>query len=455
MTDKKKRNSVLKTGLQTLLAFFISAAVCIALLWITALIPKESIADSVRESAEYFYEQELFPCIIENQMNTKQDNYADSILVNIMYHISDEGRMHSLIKAAYYNPEMENVNVSLYDSMQEEKEPNVEYSRYWHGGMVLLRPLFVFTGIEGARMLLGLILFALIIAVSILLWMKKERVLSVCYILANLVIQVWMCMFCVEYITTFLIMNVVVLILLFSLYKRSGKENFEKKCMCLLTATGVCTCFFDFLTTETVTITVPMLMLLILRFHADELETMKCEILRMLRYGIIWGVSYGGMFLFKWLISAVVLGKDAFLGALASAGERIGGTVYLGNTNLDPEADLFQRFVGSLAYNQGCLFSFRKTMGIAGGMAFLGIVILCLCLIYLFRGKNFSPKLLGLCLLLGFVPYVRYMAIANHAYIHYFFTYRAQLVTVIAVLFCTYEFGIHTLVQGRAKKKRY
>ena len=77
--------------------------------------------------------------------------------------------MHSLIKAAYYNPEMENVNVSLYERMQEDKEPNVEYSRYWHGGMVLLRPLFVFTGIEGARMILGIALFALPAAVSIIL----------------------------------------------------------------------------------------------------------------------------------------------------------------------------------------------------------------------------------------------------------------------------------------------
>ena len=224
--------------------------------------------------------------------------------------------------------------------------------------------------------------------------------------------------------------------------------------MYLMAAAGVCTCFFDFLTTETITITVPLLILLILKFHADELEDMKSEMMHLVRYGIIWGASYGGMFLLKWLIAAVVLGKAAFLGALTSAGERIGGTVHLGNTNLDPEADGLQRFVGALASNQGCLFPFREIMSAAQGMfAFGGIVFLCFCIIYLFRGKNFSPKFIALCMLLSCVPYVRYIAIANHAYIHYFFTYRAQIVTIIALLFCAYEFGIHTLVQTFAGKK--
>ena len=454
MTEKIKETSALKTAVRVILTFIFTAAVCMVLLFITALIPKERIADSVKESADYFYEQELFPCIIDKQFNTRQDNYADSILVNIMYHISAENPMHSLIKAAYYNPEMENVNVSLYESMQEDKEPNVEYSRYWHGGMVLLRPLFVFTGIEGARMLLGIALFALTAAVSIILWKKKERLLSVCYILANLIVQVWVCAFCVEYITTFLIMNAVILILLFLFYKRRSREEFEKNSMYLMAAAGVCTCFFDFLTTETITITVPLLIILILKFHADELEDMKSEIIHLVRHGIIWGASYGGMFLLKWLIAAVVLGKAAFLGALTSAGERIGGTVRLGNTNLDPEADGLQRFVGALASNQGCLFPFREIMSTAQGMfAFGGIVFLCFCIIYLFRGKNFSPKFIALCMLLSCVPYVRYIVIANHAYIHYFFTYRAQIVTIIALLFCTIEFGIHTLVQTFAGKK--
>ena len=35
---------------------------------------------------------------------------------------------------------------------------------------------------------------------------------------------------------------------------------------------------------------------------------------------------------------------------------------------------------------------------------------------------------------LGLVPYVRYLVLHNHAWLHCFFTYRAQLATVLAVV---------------------
>lgn len=200
------------------------------LLLITGLIPRSMIEDSCRESSVYFQEHELFPYLVEGQFNTRQDNYADCILVNILYHIDGKDLSASLIKASYYNPEMETVEVSLTESMQAEQIPNVDYFRYWHGGMVLLRPLFVFTGIQGAA-----------------------------------------------------------------------------------------------------------------------------------------------------------------------------------------------------------------------ALSFMGMLFLCFAIVYLFRSKNFDGRTVVLCLLVGTVPYLRYAVLENHAYLHYFFTYRAQLVTVTMLLFVTYEFGLKNL----------
>ena len=52
MTEKIKETSALKTAVRVILTFILTAAVCMALLFITALIPKERIADSVKESAD-------------------------------------------------------------------------------------------------------------------------------------------------------------------------------------------------------------------------------------------------------------------------------------------------------------------------------------------------------------------------------------------------------------------
>ena len=81
----------------------------------------------------------------------------------------------------------------------------------------------------------------------------------------------------------------------------------------------------------------------------------------------------------------------------------------------------------------------------AAALSFFGVLFLCLAIVYLFRGKNFDGRAVVLCLLVGAVPYLRYAVLENHAYLHYFFTYRAQLVTVTMLLFVTYEFGLKNL----------
>lgn len=435
-------------------AVMLSALLGMLLLFLTGLIPQSAIAESCRESGEYFNEHELFPFLIEEQFNTRQDNYADCILINIMYHISGEELPASLIKASYYNPEMESVEVSLWESLQEVKEPNVDYFRYWHGGMVLLRPLFLFTGIEGARLILGVILLVLTLLTAVLLWRQRAKSLAVCYLLGNIIVQVWMCAFCIEYITTFLVMNIIAIVSIYMFRKRKDTKTLYRKVFMLSAVSGVWTCFFDFLTTETLTITIPVLILLVLRYEAGELEDLGKEVKRMAGCGILWGVSYGFMFVFKWLLAAGTLGWQALSGALQSAGVRIGGTVYLGNTNLDPEASDMQRFVGAIFRNQGCLFPFRGEMQIGAAMGcLLGVLILCFAIVYMLRGKNFSGTMILLCLLPGMVPYLRYAVLENHAYMHYFFTYRAQLVTITALLFITYEFGLKNLRKSPSIQK--
>lgn len=470
-TAGAKENHILRTASKTVAAALITAAVCMLLLFFTGLIPQTAIAESCRESARYFQEKELFPYLIDGQFNTRQDNYADCILVNILYHIDGENVPLSLIKASYYNPEMENVNVSLWDAVQETKEPNVDYFRYWHGSMVLLRPLFVFTGITGARLVLGILLLALTLLVAAILFRRGQKAFAVCWLLGNLVVQTWMCAFCIEYITTFLVMNGTSLgvIFLYEKYENSSRKNggkgqapkifggrasdpgiLDRKLLVLMAVSGVTACFLDFLTTETLTVTIPILILTVLRYEDGRLESLKKEVQRMAVWGLTWGCSYGFMFLLKWGISAAVLGGQAFGEALALAGERISGAVTLGNTNLDEEATGIQRLLGALARNQGSLFPFQNEMGM--GMAtvlFFGALFVCFAIVYLFRDKNFSGKMILLCLILALVPYLRYAVLENHAYLHYFFTYRAQLVTVTALLYCSWRFGLQRFWRER------
>lgn len=439
----------------TIGAALATVLLCVILLLLTGMIPHDAIAASCRDSAEFFFNNELFPYRIDGQFNSRIDNYSDCILVNIMYHTDNDQLLSSSIKASYYQPLSENINVSLSDAVQESKAPNISYCRYWHGSLVLLRPIFLFTGIVGARYLLGGILILMTLLVAGTLIRMKRTALAICYLLGNLSVQCWMCLTCVQYMTTFLVMNAVTFAAL-RIYAKNRTNSaclYQKACM-LMAVSGVTVCFVDFLTSETLSMTIPLLILLVLRYEDGQLETLTREGKRLGILGLIWVCSYAWMFLVKWILCAIILEPESLRDIFAHAGERFLGTVTTGNTTLDPAATPIQRFWGAIGRNQGCLFPFQNEMNMTHALAlFLAVVCVMLLLIYLFRGKNFSGKMLVLCLLLGAVPYARYLVLQNHAYIHYFFTYRAQLVTIIALYYCTWHFGLQNLFPSKVTSK--
>ena len=438
----KERSKMNITGIGKILSVIVLTGVsCMLLLFLTALIPQSAIKESCVESARYFNDHELFPYLIENQFNTRQDNYSDCILVDIMYHISDDEPVKSSVKASYYQPEHGNVNTGLWESLQEEKEPNVDYSRYWHGTLSFLRPLFLVTDIEGARIVFAAIWIVLMLLNMWLMWKQGAKALAICYLAAHIVMQAWVCATCIQYSTMFFMMNAITLAGICLFRKRKDPAL-------LMAVSGVCTCFIDFLTAETLSLTVPLLVLLILRYEAGELSEWKKELKQLISYVVIWGMGYALMFVFKWILVAMFAGKEAFMLALSSAGERFTGAVHMGNTTLHPLATPLERFFGALFRNQGMLFPYKDNMtDFAGFASFFAVLFICNFLVYMFRSKNLSGKMLGLCAILAAIPYGRFLLLQNHAFIHYFFTYRAQMVTVIALLYCTWRFGLGNVIR--------
>ena len=92
-----------------------------------------------------------------------------------------------------------------------------------------------------------------------------------------------------------------------------------------------------------------------------------------------------------------------------------------------------------------------------GGIIILitGIILFVIvCLVYLFHMGKISKTLYVPLGLLALLPYVRYLVLSNHAYLHYFFTYRAQLVTVMIILMFTWENAITGIIKLCQKGKK-
>ena len=72
------------------------------------------------------------------------------------------------------------------------------------------------------------------------------------------------------------------------------------------------------------------------------------------------------------------------------------------------------------------------------------ILVAAFVIIYLFR-KNMKAAEVVPCCALALLPYLRYLVLSNHAYLHFFFTYRAQMVCIMVVAYLVWEHGLRNI----------
>ncbi|MBR6418568.1 MAG: hypothetical protein IKS36_07115, partial [Bacteroidales bacterium] len=58
-------------------------------------------------------------------------------------------------------------------------------------------------------------------------------------------------------------------------------------------------------------------------------------------------------------------------------------------------------------------------------------IVMGLLMIFRFRREGWRPAVI--LIMLALVPYVWYFIVANHSYIHPWFTYRLQMITVMSL----------------------
>lgn len=452
--DDKEKCAMIKVVLCPVATIII----CILLLFLTSLITQSALQKNMEKSAEYYSNHQMFDHITDYMFLSRQDNYADCILTNIIYHIDQSDLLHSVLQASYYNPEDESVAESFAYAVNHKVNANVDYSRYWHGSMVVLRPLFVFFDITGVRLVLGIAILILTVWFEILLFKNRYFYYGICYALGLLLVSVWMCAFCIEYAMPFVVMSVelpVLFLLLTKSFNKIGKKTVQRQEFVLwtvLSCAGVVTAFVDFLTTETITFTMAYVLYLIIKERYHQIKSLKEECLCFLKSGMIWFCSYAFMVLLKWMISLAVLGKEALFAALNQAALRINGDATLGNVIGAETVSDFERISGALWRNIGCIFPFKDEMSLKGTLLYVLLIgIVTFCIWYLFRKKQESC-LNKMLLIVSALPFLRFLVLNNHSYIHFFFTYRALLVGVVVLLYVIGGFLFRFLMKPKNKR---
>lgn len=308
-------------------------------------------------------------------------------------------------------------NREQYNAVQASVSIN-QYPRYWHGYQVLLRPLTVVFQVQELRYL-GMLLFYLLFAWSAWLVAKKTRpvngMLYVMTIASSYLVAVTTCF---QYLTTFYVLFVSLIVLL-------SREDREKKTNLILFffVVGMVENFFDFLTYPIVTLGIPLILLLWMRAQEEEADFMD-NFWFMFKGSLSWGLGYALSWIGKWIITTVVLGVRYFWRTMSVVQYRLEG-------NEDEPLDR----IGTIRKNLKAWLNVQDDGVISWSKVALLLLILALILVIWKKVKDMRTVSAYVPMLfVAAYPYVWYLVMSNHSQIHYWYTYRAQLVALFGVL---------------------
>ena len=422
-----------------ILIFLIITAIQVGLLVLSACIPGRFIRTNMMQSADYLTEQAVFFNIDESDSASRIDRYADSILLGIAYGYDENKPLSSVMRASYYHTNTQNENDNLKDAVYNNLTPNYDYVRYWHGSNAVVRPLLVFFNIKQIYIINAVILSILFVLMLVMLKKTFGTGIAVSFSISAVMMSIWYVPFSLEYTWTFFIMFISALLIMLN-YK---KNHSVTKLLPIFFITGSMTAYFDFLTTETLTLLIPLILLLIMEYDAETLSSFKSGIKTSLHSGVLWGLGYISSWLAKWTLASVILGENAFSSALTNAANRINGEAY--------EATGFSLRLGAVISNISCIFPFSHIQKYAFILCIFCFIFACFIYYLIRKNKNTCP-LPGLFAVLAFMPYIRFLVLANHSYQHYFFTFRAQMTTMLCIALIFYYGTDRSLLKKEWRK---
>lgn len=431
-----------KNFLKYVIVFIIVLFVFLLLLFLSSLIPSKYIEKNVRKSSEILVKNGEKQTI---DLGYKEENlfyFTDAIMINTAYSIDSAHPIKSILldrknyipgKTLRENGEKQyHIGTSpqyidkddntfqtqeLYGLMHGDNiVDSYEYPRYWHGYLIFLRPLLLIMDLGGIRILLQILIFTLSIILIILIVKRINIITAIIYIISLLLLNLNILANSMSDITTFVI---ALASAVFILLKRG---QFIRPALVFMVI-GSITSFWDLLTTPIVTIglTLPLYILLNLKRNNKELAKEFIKII------IAWCIGYGLMWVFKWIIADIILDKGVIKSSIHQLLYRLGDT----NTN-NVNIPIYTVINENLYY-------WKITIPeILIGILLIYILFGISKEIYNQKIKKIKVEKIEIIkvimfLILSISPFIWYIVIKNHSYVHSFFTYRDLIVFILNI----------------------
>lgn len=392
-----------------------------ALLCIVYLLPIKRIEQNVKNSADIFAIEGLYPQLVNGVASAQLDNFTDATMLLEACHKSE----YPFYEAALLNEKAQATGMYPTDIVAQSTEKGLtgydsfNYGRYWHGYLVFLKPLLLVFSLHQIRyiqMMMHIILYTSVV----MLIAKKESGISLIPMVALWFFLSPAALFLsLQYNAVFIIMMVELILILVFDKKYAEKGNLW---IYHFFIAGALTSYFDFLTYPLVTLGIPISYLL-----WKNGKSFKESFILLIETSISWGLGYALMWGSKWGIASLLTNENFISDAYRSI---------LTRTSHESQKSLIVSYIDVVKRNTNIFF-------IAFFMiAFIGSVI-GIVLRKKLHKKNF------VLLIIAIMPFAWYFVLNNHSYNHTWFTYRELGISVYSLLL----FGVSCFEQTKFVQK--
>lgn len=420
---------MIKPTLKYIFTYLILILLFVIFLATSSLFPSDWIKENVAESAKILEEESNYKevNIIYKGITIAFDNYTDALMLNTAYSIDNTRPLYSaFIARKNYIPGATNTVIeetsgelkvsSEYverDSVAELKDTvsgrvleSFEYGRYWHGYLMLVRPLLILFNIHTIRMIFIILFIILAIVLLYLIYRKINLITAVIFLLSLTYVEYFYVGFSLQGSFVFFIMIISSIIIL----KRYDKI---KSFPFLFFIIGMLTNFFDFLTVPILTLGVPMMVYFLIENKEREFS-IKEYIAKIASLSIAWLIGYAVTWLTKWILLDLIYGKNIFNVVLEQISYRTIGKEDI--TYIDVLISNYIYVLGGVLVALLAIYIYAMAEGIHNNKLKISL----------------NKKVIPYCIMI-FVPFIWYFILQNHSYYHAYFTYRNMLLTILGV----------------------
>lgn len=397
--------TIVKKILSYLVVLLVLLAAYLLFAFVACIVPTTPVRNHVAQTLEKGDLAQDYPrAIVETQDNRyRLDNFTDALILSQAYIIDNDDYGRSMLLVPFANAEPGNVNI-ITDNLHRlvKGEGGVierNYPRYWHGNAFLMRYLLQFADYLDLRLFFYIVSSLLMLAVLIQIAKKVSVCASLMCLLSLLFVNVFVTQFSIQFLP--------VLLITLSTMGLVCSKSLDKPL--LFFVTGSVTTFFDLLTTPLLTLGMPLAVMLLLMYKERDNKWLS-GFKTMATTAAVWSIGFFLTWFSKWVIATLFTAENVIL-------------------------DGFNAFL----FRSGGLEDYTRSDAVVANFNMLPwtlviTILSVLAIMALVRCRKTGWKAASLLLLLGCMPYLWYFLVANHSYLHWWFTYRLQAVSLFSLL---------------------